>query len=337
LFSVEYRRTRQNINLNMTAYGIHNKKALAFAGTIALSMVIGINQLICSAKNSSGDSTWEPYYRQGSIHYQNKETDKAVVAFKQALKAVFGDISADRRKTDEKTLRGQFDDAKTAALARYKLALVYESQGRLEEAAVLLRDALAVVATKGAHYLGYKDGCKSCHFKEWKSWKKTKMAGAFEVLKPGAAAETKVKLKFDPRKDYTEDPNCLSCHTTGYGLPGGYRIPRNARYKVRKAAEQTRGGTCEACHGPGSIYAPLHKDVDDNARPYTQEEFYAAGENRVDKWVCMRCHNRRNPTAGPDYHFDFKEHKDKNTHENFPLIYRIQKKTPVTRKDSESK
>lgn len=336
--SMEYNHMSHSMNKNTAAHPRHARGTPAFVATICLATVIAANQLIYSAEGKTDDTEWEVHYRQGSIHYQNKETPKAIVEFKKALQAVFGDVAGEGPKGDEKTLRSQFDDAKTAARARYRLGLVYESQGKVEEAASLFRDAMAVVSTRGARYLGYKDGCKSCHFKEWKSWKKTKMAQAFEVLKPGAAAENKVKMEFDPQKDYTEDPNCLACHTTGYGLPGGYRIPRNLRYKARKAAEQARGGTCEVCHGPGSIYGPVHKDVDDNARPYAQEEFYAVGEYKVDKWVCTRCHNSKNPTAGPDYHFDFKEHreKDKGTHENFPLIYRIQKKSPATQNDSQS-
>jgi hypothetical protein len=157
-----------------------------------------------------------------------------------------------------------------------------------------------------------------------------------EALKPGTCVETKVKFNLDPEKDYTEDPKCLGCHTTGFGLPGGYVIPRGAKYKVREASKHTEGGTCEVCHGPGSKYGPIHKDVDDRARMYTQEEFYAAGEYRVDERICAKCHNQRNPTAGPDYQFDFKVHKDKDTHENFPLIYRPQDPSAPESNDSQS-
>jgi predicted CXXCH cytochrome family protein len=160
---------------------------------------------------------------------------------------------------------------------RYELGLFYESQGQVDRAAGLFCDALLIVESQDARYLGYKDGCKSCHFKEWKSWKDTKMAQAFEVLKPGVSVEAKEKRKFDPQRDYSEDPNCLPCHTTGYGLPGGYQIPRNARYKVRKAAEQTEGGTCEACHGPGSLHVENRgRKTGDILIPETE--------------ICLACH-----------------------------------------------
>ena len=303
-----------------------NTKSVLFAIVTCFVIIFTALEVLMAVPNEPSSIAWQSQYSQGSIYYQNKELDKAIVEFKKALGSVFPEPASGKLAEGEKTLRSLFNDEKRMARARYQLGLIYESQQRFEEAAVLFRDCLAILETQGATYLGYLDGCKSCHYKEWKSWKKTKMSKAFEVLKPGINAEKKVELKLDPEKDYTEDPNCLSCHTTGFGMPGGYAIPTGAKYSVRKAAEQTMGGTCETCHGPGSKYGPLHADVDENARPYVPEEFYAVGEYKVDNRVCERCHNRRNPTAGHDYRFDFKELKDKDTHENFPLIYRVQKK-----------
>ncbi len=174
-----------------------------------------------------------------------------------------------------------------------------------------------------AKYLGI-GGCKACHFKQYKSWKKTKMAKTFEVLKPGVNAEAKTELKFDPNKDYTKDPECLSCHTTGYGMPGGYRIPSEKDTKAKKIAKENEGITCEACHGPGSLYVDGHKNVKDNKRKYTQEEFFKAGLYKIDAQVCIACHNQKNPTAGPDFKFDYKKHKTEDTHRNYPLKYRTE-------------
>jgi tetratricopeptide (TPR) repeat protein len=314
-----------------------HKYKTAITEIICVLGVIASYHVIFAAEPGAGENDWTSDFAQGSTCYQNKETDKAIMAFKQALAAFVPEGASDQPTETEAMLRSKFDDEKESAIARYKVGLLYESQGLLDEAAALFRDSLAIISTQGARYLGYKKGCKSCHYKEWKSWKGTKMAKAFEALKPGASVETKVKFNLDPKKDYTEDPNCLGCHTTGFGLPGGYVIPRGAKYKVREASKQTVGGTCEACHGPGSLYGPIHKDVDDKARPYKQEEFYAAGEYRVDERVCTKCHNQRNPTAGPDFHFEFKAHKDKDTHENFPLIYRVHAPSAPAPKDFQDK
>jgi hypothetical protein len=159
--------------------------------------------------------------------------------------------------------------------------------------------------------------------KLYKSWKKTKTANSFEVLKPGVKAEVKAKLKFDPQKDYTKDAKCLECHTTGFGLPGGYKIPEPGDSKSAKQAKDNAGITCEACHGPGSRYVPVLKTVMKKKRKYTQDELCQLGQFKVGARVCVTCHNLRNPTAEQDDHFNFAEYKVKDTHEHFPLKYRL--------------
>jgi tetratricopeptide (TPR) repeat protein len=309
---------------------MNEKQKATLAGTVCFLAAFIPHRTGFATESETAPTGWEPGFVQGSAHYQNNEPDKAIAAFKGALASCFPELTPGQANESESTLVSLFDDEETAARARYQLGLIYDSRGELDRAATLFRDSLTILSNGQARYLGYKDGCKSCHFKEWKSWKDTKMANAFDALKPGASPEIKAKFKLDPAKDYTQDPNCLPCHTTGFGLPGGYAVPTNAPYKVRKAAEQTSGCTCEVCHGPGSRYAPVHKDVEEKARPYTQDEFYAVGENRVNDRICTRCHNRRSPTVGPDYHFDFKDFKDKDTHENFPLKYRLQKQSSST-------
>src|SRR5579872_4505235 len=70
-------------------------------------------------------------------------------------------------------------------------------------------------------YVGSKS-CQKCHYKEYSSWQKTKMALAFNSLKPNQALEARKKANLDPAKDYTKEPACIVCHVTGYGKPGGY-------------------------------------------------------------------------------------------------------------------
>lgn len=162
-----------------------------------------------------------------------------------------------------------------------------------------------------------------CHLKQYKSWEKTKMAKTFEVLKPGVRAEAKTKLKFDPKKDYTKDTKCLPCHTTGYGLPGGYKIPKEGDSASIKLAKLNEGTTCEACHGPGSKFMPVHKKIK-SKKSYKFEELSAVGQIRADAASCTVCHNKRNPTAKSDFHFDYKKYKAADTHKIFPLKYHVE-------------
>jgi hypothetical protein len=231
--------------------------------------------------------------------YENNQVDKAASAFKAVLSPIIGD--------------------ETEARQLYELGLKAEEAGDLDQAATQYKNALDFILSGGAKYLGIS-ACKKCHLKQYLSWKKTKMAKTFEVLKPGANAESKTKSGFDPKKDYTADPKCLACHTTGYGMPGGYPNPDK---KDAAAAKENQGTTCEACHGPGSKYAPIHEDIKDKKRKYSPDELYRAGAYKIDASICTTCHNRRNPTAPADYIFDYDKSKNEDTHANAPLKYRM--------------
>ena len=172
----------------------------------------------------------------------------------------------------------------------------------------------AVETTKFT-YVGSKS-CKKCHsLVQHKSWAKTKMGQALKTLKPGKATEAKEKHNLDPNKDYTQDAACLKCHTTGFGLEGGYSVPDPTDKKaVRKAAKLANVG-CESCHGPGSEYSKLFKEILISRRKYKVEELYAAGLKKITKETCISCHNDKSPTIDPDTPFDFEEMKTKDLHE----------------------
>ncbi|MDI6744103.1 MAG: cytochrome c family protein [Thermodesulfovibrionales bacterium] len=144
-------------------------------------------------------------------------------------------------------------------------------------------------------YVG-SEACKSCHLKEYKSWKNTKLASAIEVLKPGAAVEIKKKIGINPDKDYMADAKCLKCHTTGYGSKGGF--------KSQAETPQLAGVGCEMCHGPGEEYVPVMLK---KGRTYGRGELIKAGLIIDLKAVCMNCHNPNAPIAGKDYKFSHKE------------------------------
>ena len=308
----------------------HMIKITIIAITISLMGLIFANQMGFAAEGAGE----EPNHKQGILHYQNNESEKAIPFFKEALAAAFLEPASGKLQQAinlakngkineaEKIFRSLFDEKASAARSRYELGRVYEAQDKIEKAAMLYKNALTIISNKGAKYLGVK-GCKKCHFKQYKSWKKTKMAKTFEVLKPGVNAEAKTRLKLDPKKDYTKDPYCLSCHTTGFGLPGGYHIPLKSDLKAKKIAKGNEGITCEACHGPGGIYVDVHENVKNSKRQYSQKEFFQAGMHKINAEVCTTCHNQRAPAAGPDYKFDYEKYKAGDIHKNFPLKYQV--------------
>jgi len=170
-------------------------------------------------------------------------------------------------------------------------------------------------------YVGSKK-CKKCHIKEHKSWGTTKMAKAFETLKPGQASEAKTKHNLDASKDYTKDESCLTCHVTGFGHAGGYAVPAGDDKKAVKQAEALEGVGCEACHGPGSAYIKVFDEIQESKRTYKVDELHAVGLNRMDASSCITCHNDKSPTHDASKPFNFEEEKDKDTHEHQPLKQR---------------
>jgi len=160
-------------------------------------------------------------------------------------------------------------------------------------------------------YVGAKK-CKACHLKQYNSWAATRMANAFDILKPNARAEQKIKAKLDPAKDYTKDPKCLECHTTGYGKPGGF--------KSIESTPDLVGVQCEACHGPHSEVLEI---MTIKNKEYKRADVLKAGLEIPNQKTCIdRCHNPKSPLVPPGYTFDFEANKKKGTHEHIPLKYK---------------
>lgn len=177
---------------------------------------------------------------------------------------------------------------------------------------LMLWMGVAAVPAEEYSYVGVQ-GCKKCHMKEWKSWSLTSMAQAFESLKPGVAAEAKLSAGLDPEADYTADDNCVPCHVTGYGKPGGF--------VDFDSTPDLAGIGCEVCHGPGGTYTQ-DEYMSLRNRKYKKEEVVAVGMvDTVSAEQCTACHNSESPYAVRGYVFDFESQKDLGQHEKYPLKY----------------
>jgi nitrate/TMAO reductase-like tetraheme cytochrome c subunit len=119
--------------------------------------------------------------------------------------------------------------------------------------------ATAAVAAEPV-YMGAKF-CRTCHSSADNDrhhlWLQSAHASAFEVLK----GVEKI------------DPECLSCHTTGYGKPSSEKT----------TGKDLRGVQCEACHGPGSEYKSMRVMKD----PESARE---NGLQEVTRDTCLGCH-----------------------------------------------
>lgn len=133
------------------------------------------------------------------------------------------------------------------------------------------------------------------------------MAKAFDLLKPGVAAEAKRAHNVDPNKDYTKDQNCLPCHVTGYRERGGF--------VSLKTTPRLAGVQCEVCHGAGGGYLKPNLMSLKN-KEYKRSDLVAAGLVAPSPEVCKTCHNQKSPFYKP---FDYEEHLKKGIHAHQPL------------------
>ncbi len=156
----------------------------------------------------------------------------------------------------------------------------------------------------GQDYVGSKK-CKSCHKKkssgaQYKIWEETAHANSFEVLKTPEAKKTAEELGIETNP--WETPQCVKCHTTGYG-EGGYEI-KEAAFWVQKTekgkpTKEVKRMTalqhvgCEVCHGPGSEYKSKKKM---NAIFHENITMESVGLLIPSEKTCVKCHNEESPT-----------------------------------------
>jgi len=85
-------------------------------------------------------------------------------------------------------------------------------------------------------YVG-QDSCSKCHEAQYQRFKTyAKKAQSYEHIMTMKKGLTEAEFR-----------QCLTCHTTGYGKPGGFRSEQETPH-LKEAG-------CEVCHGPGSLHA----------------------------------------------------------------------------------
>ena len=130
-----------------------------------------------------------------------------------------------------------------------------------------MTEARATVRAEPAEYSpGYATAaaCTSCHTTQFARYSFTNHRGAGSTLQA---------------KGRQDDPECLGCHTTGFGQPGGFA-------DTTPAGMRKWGGVqCESCHGPLAGHPSEERAV----------------PARVDEETCLACHDEAN---SPNFDYD---------------------------------
>ncbi len=137
-------------------------------------------------------------------------------------------------------------------LARYKNEL---RERRFELASAEGMERIAGQETTSDEFVGAQ-ACQSCH------------ASSLHVLLASAHSHALQTLK---EKKSEFDPECLRCHTVGYGLSSGYID--------EKTTPQLAGVQCENCHGRAKEH--IAKGVKTTLKPVTPA-------------TCVNCHDEEN-------------------------------------------
>jgi hypothetical protein len=105
-----------------------------------------------------------------------------------------------------------------------------------------------------AGYVG-SAACASCHEAAHRWWTRTPHGNAYATL-------------VERHKEFNLD--CVGCHVTGYGKPGGATVTH---------VEALKNVGCESCHGPGSVHVETGGESTEHLRTAVPER------------VCVGCHN----------------------------------------------
>lgn len=143
-------------------------------------------------------------------------------------------------------------------------------------------------------YVGV-ERCRACHDtrrtgRQYQVWKRSPHANAYETLAGSRADRIAQSLDVeDPHKNAA----CLECHVTAFGV-GPERLAR--KFTIGD------GVGCEACHGPGEVYATsgMMRAVASG----TQDAAEIGLISQPPEAVCVSCHNDRSPTYKPFHHAD---------------------------------
>jgi Cytochrome c554 and c-prime len=143
--------------------------------------------------------------------------------------------------------------------------------------------------SSGDQFVG-SEACGKCHTKAMEVWENSMHAEATAHLVEPPAERSDVARHFDPE--------CLSCHVTGWNPQEFY--PYESGYLSLEQSAHLTGNGCENCHGPGAAHSAAEVEgsaVDKAKRDALRLAIRLPLEKAREK--CMECHDMDN---SPDFH-----------------------------------
>ncbi len=145
--------------------------------------------------------------------------------------------------------------------------------------------------------------CGECHTTAHSIWTKTPHAHATQTL-------VQPIERYNVPRHY--DPECLSCHVTGWNAQGYF--PYKSGYLALEASRNLHGNGCENCHGPGSEHVAAEEgnlDISDEERLQIHKQMRLRLQDANN--LCLGCHDIDN---SPEFHIEgkFEEYWKKIEH-----------------------
>ncbi len=224
----------------------------------------------------------EPTYQAESI--EGTSSRMIVTGDKGMYVGVIGLFAEEPFRYSRVALTSEFEDAPEIQ------SLMAEYQDQLKTLDLKGLKIEPIAHPSGRAFVGAKV-CGECHTTAYTIWEGTPHALATEhLVHPGERSE--VSRHFDPE--------CLSCHVTGWNAQRYY--PYTSGYLSLEKTPLMVGNGCENCHGPGKA----HADAERKGSGLTAEEIKSLRkavtltmEKAREK--CLECHDLDN---SPDFHLE---------------------------------
>ena len=181
--------------------------------------------------------------------------------------------------------------------------LMRNYQQQIQDEGLATSDELLLRHPSGLSFTGAAK-CAECHKKAFDIWKDSKHAEGLSSLKTGHPGQEKdwiVRI---------HDPECLSCHVTGWEPQQMLRF--ESGYFNEEKTPHLIGQQCENCHGPGSKHVALEESLKAKAADLVMADVTAARNSvkrtleQARRDMCIQCHDSDNsPKFKPDAFMEY--------------------------------